>query len=104
MLEPRRVSGRERPIFLPLQHREEQCLPHSLRVDARDGSPTITRIAFGEHDWQKSLREGDIVRAVDGHKIKTRDEALRAIAAAQGSVRITVERHGNRVTRKIALP
>jgi hypothetical protein len=75
-----------------------------IEIDTRAGVPTITRIVEGEHDWNKPLREGDVVRAVDGRKVTTRDEALRAIAAARGSVRITIERHGNRVTRKIPLP
>ena len=65
--------------------------------------PTVTHVVEGEHDWQKPLREGDIVRAVDGRKVTTRDEALRAIAGAKGSVRITLERKGNRVTKKLLL-
>lgn len=74
-----------------------------IEIDARDGAPTITHVVEGQHDWQKPLREGDIVRAVDGRKVSTRDEALRAIAAAGATVRITVERKGNRITRKLLL-
>jgi hypothetical protein len=75
-----------------------------IEVDLRDGAPTITHVVEGQHAWQKPLREGDVVRAVDGRKVETRDEALRALAAAGASVRITVERKGNRITRKLVLP
>jgi hypothetical protein len=74
-----------------------------IEIDARKGEPVITRVVEGQHDWQKALREGDIVRAVDGRKVETRDEALRAVAAARGSVSVTVERTGNRITRRIPL-
>jgi hypothetical protein len=74
-----------------------------IEIDTRDELPTVTRIVEGEHDWQQPLRVNDVVRAVDGHAVKTRDEALRAIAAARGAVRVTVERKGNRVTRKLVL-
>ncbi len=74
-----------------------------IEIDARNGAPTITRVVEGRHDWQKPLREGDIVRAVEGRRVTTRDEALRALADAGATVRITVERKGNRITRKLVL-
>jgi C-terminal processing protease CtpA/Prc len=74
-----------------------------IEIDDRGGAPTVTRIVEGEHAWKKSLREGDIVRAVDGRKVTTRDEALEAIAVAGDVVRITVERRGNLVTQSLPL-
>jgi hypothetical protein len=74
-----------------------------IELDTRDGAPTITRVVEGQHDWQKLLRVGDVVRAVDGHAVTTRDAALAAMAAARVNVRVTLERSGNRITRKIPL-
>jgi hypothetical protein len=75
-----------------------------IEVDERGGAPTITRIVEGQHDWKQPLREGDIVRAVDGRRVSTRDEALSAIAAARRVLQITVERNANRITQSIPVP
>jgi hypothetical protein len=74
-----------------------------VEIDDRNGAPTVTRIVYGEHDWSKPLRVGDVVRAVDGRAVKDRKDALARIAAAKRQVRITLERHGNVVSRKLVL-
>ncbi len=76
-----------------------------LEIDDRDGAPTITRVVDAEHDWQKPLREGDVVRSVGGRTVRTRDEALVALASATSSrdVSLVVERRGNRLGRRILL-
>ena len=72
-----------------------------LEVDERGGVPTITRVVDREHAWKKPVREEDIVRAVNGRKVRTRDEALAAIAASRDKVVLVVERRGNRITRTL---
>jgi hypothetical protein len=74
-----------------------------FEIDDRNGAPTITRIVYGEHDWNKPLRVGDVVRAVDGRKVRSRTEALARIAGAKRQVRVTVERHGNVVSKTLAM-
>ena len=76
-----------------------------IEIDDRDDAPTITRIVYGEHDWNKPLRVGDVVRSVDGQKVRSRTEALARIAGARrqvGQVRVTVLRHGNLVSKTLA--
>ncbi len=72
-----------------------------IEIDTRDEVPTVTRIVEGGHEWSQPLRVGDVIRAVDGRRVKTRDDALRAISRAAGVVVITFDRHGNRVTRRL---
>ena len=74
-----------------------------VEIDERAGQPVITRIVDGERSWKQPLRIGDVVRRVDGRAVQTRNEALSAIARARGTVRLVVERHGNRITRTLAL-
>jgi hypothetical protein len=74
-----------------------------IEIDDRDGVATITRIVEGEHDWRKPLREGDVVRSVGGRPVRNRTEALAALAAARGNVKVVVERHGNRLARIVAM-
>jgi hypothetical protein len=74
-----------------------------IEIDQRDGAPTITRVVEGEHDWNKPLREGDVVRSVDGRPVTDRVDTLARIAEAKHKVRITVERHGNLVARTLAM-
>ena len=74
-----------------------------VEIDDRNGVATITRIVYGEHDWSKPLRVGDVVRAVDGRRVKGRTEALRRIAAAKTQVQLTIERHGNVITKTLVL-
>ena len=73
-----------------------------LEIDQRGGAPTITRVVDRDHDWKKPVHEGDIVRAVGSRKVRTREEALEAIAASGDGVSVLVERRGNRLRR--ALP
>jgi hypothetical protein len=73
-----------------------------LEIDQRGGVPTVTRVVDRDHDWKKPVREGDIVRAVGSRKVRTREEALEAIAASGDGVSVVVERRGNRLRR--ALP
>ena len=74
-----------------------------FEIDDRNGAPTITRIVYGEHDWNKPLRVGDVVRSVEGRKVSNRTEALARIAGAKRQVRVTVERHGNVVSKTLAM-
>jgi hypothetical protein len=74
-----------------------------IEIDDRNGAPTVTRIVDGEHAWQKPLREGDVVREVDGRLVGTRDEALSAIAAGRGDVALVVLRQGNAVRMRLSL-
>jgi hypothetical protein len=74
-----------------------------FEIDDRNGAPIVTRIVYGEHDWSKPLRVGDVVRAVDGRKVKDRTEALERLAGAKWQVRVTVERHGNVVSKTLAM-
>jgi S1-C subfamily serine protease len=74
-----------------------------FEIDERDGAPTVTRIVYGEHDWNKPLRVGDVVLAVDGRNVKNRAEALARIAAAKREVRVTIDRHGNVVSKTLVM-
>lgn len=74
-----------------------------IEIDERGGAPTVTRIVDGEHEWRKPLNEGDVVLAVDGRHVRSRDDALAAIAGARGDVRLVVERSGNVLARTLAL-
>jgi hypothetical protein len=56
----------------------------------------------GEHDWNPPLREGDLVRSVNGHAVADRTGALGALAAASASVTVVVERQGHQLVRRIA--
>jgi hypothetical protein len=74
---------------------------YGIEIDERDGAATVTRVVDRDHDWQKPVREGDIVRAVDGRPTPTRELALSALAAARGTVHLEIARNGNVV--RIAL-
>lgn len=74
-----------------------------IEIDERAGQPIVARIVDGERSWEQPLRVGDVVRRVNGRAVHTRSEALSAIAASRGVVRLTVERHGNRITRNLSL-
>jgi len=74
-----------------------------IEIDDRGGVATITRVVDGEHEWRKPLREGDVVVSVNGRNVGNRTEALEAIVRAGGTVRLVVERAGNRVERRLAL-
>jgi hypothetical protein len=73
-----------------------------IEVDQRDGGPTITRTVGDEHAWNKPLRVGDVIHSVGGRRVKTRDEALGALASAGDGTRLVLERRGNRVTKTLS--
>jgi hypothetical protein len=74
-----------------------------IEIDDRAGAPTITRIVDAEHDWNKALREGDIVKSVGGKPVATRADALLALALSHGRVKLELERAGNRFERLVAM-
>jgi hypothetical protein len=64
----------------------------------------ITRIVYGEHDWTKPLRVGDVVRSVEGRKVSQPHRGSRSASPARArQVRVTVERHGNVVSKTLAM-
>jgi hypothetical protein len=73
-----------------------------VEIDERGGAPTIVRILGEERDPRVALREGDVVRSVNGRVVRTRREALGAIAGARGAVRLVVERNGHTLARTMA--
>jgi hypothetical protein len=70
-----------------------------LEIDDRGQAPTLTRVVSSAHAWNKPLREGDIVRSVNGRRVTRRDEALSVLAASRDPVQLVVERQGNRLKR-----
>ena len=72
-----------------------------VELDERDGRPVIARTTDDERSWNKPLRVGDVVHSVGGHRVRSRDEALRSIASAGDTIRFVLERRGNLVARTV---
>jgi aspartyl protease len=72
-----------------------------VEIEQRNGAPTVARAIDAERAWHPAFREGDVVRAVDGRAVESRDEALRALAAAGDKVRVLVERRGHKMLRTL---
>ncbi len=72
-----------------------------LELEDRGGAATVARVVEGEHEWKQPVRVGDVVRGVGGRAVRGRDEALEALAEAQGPVRVALERRGNRLVRTL---
>ncbi|HEY8090869.1 MAG TPA: aspartyl protease family protein [Polyangiaceae bacterium] len=72
-----------------------------VELDERGGRPVISRTTEDEGSWNKPLRVGDIVHSVGGHRVRSRDEALRSIASAGDTIRLVLERRGNLVARTV---
>lgn len=74
-----------------------------VELDERDGRAVVVRVAKGSASEAAGVREGDVVRAVNGRAAGGAREATHAIASSERVARLTVERSGRVLAAPLAL-